>query len=150
MLTTGERNTVKFILVSHGDFAEGLLSAITMLLGPQKDILAFGLYPHESPDALLERVEAALEPEDEGNAVFFSDFYFGSPFNVVNRLSERHDLQHITGVNLPTMLEAVLTRNGGDDIRAVCANAMTASEGSVKDVRKLVESHKGEGDEEEL
>ena len=36
---------MKVIVVSHGDFAKGILSSIQMLLGPQEDLPAFGLYP---------------------------------------------------------------------------------------------------------
>lgn len=138
---------MKFILASHGDFAKGLKSSLEMLLGPQENVEAFGLYPEEEPQSLGARMEAALTEEDEGNVVFFTDLYFGSPFNQVTALSEHHDIYHITGTNLPTLIEAIVCRNGGNTCEDVCEAAISASEGSVKDVRKLMEAMDEEDEE---
>lgn len=140
---------MKFILASHGDFAKGLLSSINMLLGPQENIEAYGLYPEEEPLRLYEKLEAALTPEDEGNVVFFTDLYFGSPFNRVVELARVHDIYHITGTNLPALLEATMTRNGGGSIEEVCEAAIQGAEGSVKDVRKLLAAEETANEEEE-
>lgn len=139
---------MKVILASHGDFAKGLLSSINMLLGPQESIEAYGLYPEEEPLRLYERLEAALDEEDEGNVVFFTDLYFGSPFNRVVELARTHDIYHVTGVNLPALLEAMMARNTGATPQEVCDTAIEASKDSVKDVRKLMAAESA-GDEEE-
>lgn len=142
---------MKIILVSHGRFSQGLKDGVQMLLGPQEDIEAFILSAEEPPAELGERLSAALSPEDEGNSVFFTDLYFGSPFNQVVELSRTHDIYHVTGVNLPALLEAVVARNSGQSCEEVVAAAMTASEGSIKDVRKLLAEQANEdiGEEEE-
>lgn len=139
---------MKFILTSHGEFAKGLLNTVQMLLGPQTDIEAYCLYPEEPPEALAERLEGALAPEDEGNVVFFSDLYFGSPFNRVVELSRAHDIYHITGANVPALIEALVARNGDQTIEEVCAAAVRGGEGSVKDVRKMLEESADEEEEE--
>lgn len=140
---------MKFILASHGRFAEGLLDSLCMLLGPQSDIEAFGLLPEEEPQRLTERLEGAISPEDEGNVVFFTDLYFGSPFNRVVELAREHDVYHVTGMSLPVLLEALVTRNGGAGPEEVCEVAVATAEGSVKDVRKLLAADAAaeEGDE---
>lgn len=142
---------MKFILASHGELAKGFLNSINMLLGPQEDIEAFGLYPEEEPAALQKRLEAALDPEDEGDVVFFTDLYFGSPFNTVTRIARNHDIYHITGTNLPVLIEAVVCRNSGSSCEEVCDAAIAAAEGSVKDVRKLLAAQaEDNGEDEEL
>ena len=104
---------MKFVLASHGHLSEGMLDTLQMLLGPQEDVLTFVLHPEEEAARLGERMEAALEPEDEGNIVFFTDLYFGSPFNQVVNLSRNHAIYHVTGMNVPTLVEALVARNGG-------------------------------------
>jgi PTS system mannose-specific IIA component len=141
---------MRFFLASHGDLAKGLLSAVSMLLGPQEGIEAFGLYPEDAPDALQSRIEAAMRPEDEGNIVFFTDLYFGTPFNVVNRIAGTHDIYHITGTNLPALLEASMDRMNGGTPESACAAAMSAAEGSVKDVRAMLQEGTDDEEDEEL
>lgn len=140
---------MKIILVSHGRFSQGLKDGVQMLLGPQEDIEAFVLSAEEPPTELGERLEAALSPEDEGNIVFFTDLYFGSPFNQVVELSRTHDIYHVTGVNLPVLLEAVAARNSGQSCEEVVEAATAASEGSIRDVRKLLAEQMKEDEEEE-
>ena len=140
---------MKIVLVSHGRFSEGLMDGIQMLLGPQEDLQAFVLLPTEPATALGERLEAAFEPADEGNVIYFTDLYFGSPFNQVVELSRKHDIYHVTGTNLPVLLEALMARNGGDTCEEVVKVAIAAAEGSVKDVRELLAAQASENAEEE-
>ena len=140
---------MKFILASHGRFAEGLLDSINMLLGPQDEIEAYGLFPEEEPARLLERLEGALEGVADGDAVFFTDLYFGSPFNRVVELARERDIYHITGTNLPILVEAIVARNSGASAEQVCATALAAADGSVKDVRKLLAEESSVVEEEE-
>ncbi len=140
---------MKFILASHGDFASGLLSSVQMLLGDQEDIEAFGLYPEEQAQRLGERLEEAIKDEAEGSVVFFTDLYFGSPFNQVVELARSHDIYHITGTNLPVLIEAVVARNGGASCEEVCRAAVKAAEGSVLDVRSMLGKDDDREDQEE-
>ncbi|MBY4798373.1 PTS sugar transporter subunit IIA [Collinsella sp. AGMB00827] len=131
---------MKCILASHGRMSEGLLDTVQMLLGPQTDIEAHVLLPEEEPARLKERLEAAIDPEDEGNIVFFTDLYFGSPFNQVVELSRTHDIYHVTGVNVPALVEAFVARSAGKTAREVSEAAVLGAKDSVKDVRKLMAS----------
>ncbi len=139
---------MKFVLASHGDFAKGLLNSVQMLLGPQDDIEAFGLYPEEQAQSLGERLAQAIEGEPEASVVFFTDLYFGSPFNQVVELARTHDIYHITGVNLPVLMEALTTRNSGASCDEVCRAAVAAGEGSVLDVREKLSEDDDQEEEE--
>lgn len=140
---------MKFILASHGGLSEGMLDTVQMLLGPQEEVQAFVLHPEEEAARLGERLQAALAPEDEGNIVFFTDLYFGSPFNQVVELSRTHDIYHVTGMNAPTLIEALVARNAGKSPAEICEIAVAAGEGSVKDVRKLMGAANDAKDSEE-
>ena len=140
---------MKFIIATHGDFAKGILSSLSMLLGPQEDIEAYGLYPEQEAARLGEQLAKAIKGEPEGSVVFFTDLYFGSPFNQVVELARTHDIYHVTGVNLPTLIEATVARNGGAAPEEVCAVALKAADGSVMDVRSMLAAEDSDEEEEE-
>lgn len=131
---------MKFILASHGRASEGLLDTVNMLLGPQEEVEAYVLLPEEEPERLGERLRAAFEGQDEGDVVFFTDLFHGSPFNQVVELSRAHDLYHVTGMNVPVLIEALVARNAGATAAEVCERAVAAAADSVRDVRKLMDA----------
>lgn len=129
---------MKFVLVSHGSYSQGLMESVQMLVGQQEDLVAYSLSPDEPTTALKDRLAKEIE-QTEGEIVFFTDLFHGSPFNVVVSLMEAHDLYHITGINLPLLVEAIMQRNAGTKAEDVCAVIMESASGSIVDVKKLLE-----------
>lgn len=140
---------MKFILASHGGASVGMLDTLQMLLGPQEDIEAFSLLPEEEPQRLGERIAQSLGESDEGNVIVFTDLYFGSPFNQVVELSRTHDLYHVTGMNIPALIEAVCARDSGMTCEEICKIAVEAGAAGVKDVRALLQEDQTDSEEEE-
>jgi len=129
---------VKIILVSHGSFSKGLLESVQMIIGEQKGIVAYGLYPQETTDDLVAKLESEIILDDSEECLFLSDLFFGSPFNAVVRLMQKYDLYHVTGVSMPLVLEAALARNSGATAEEVCNKIVEISRDSVKDIKKLL------------
>ena len=48
------------LLVSHAQLAEGMRSALEMLMGPREHVFALGMEPDERPDAFVGRVTEAF------------------------------------------------------------------------------------------
>lgn len=140
---------MKFILASHGGLAEGMLDSINMLLGPQEEVEAYALLPEEEPERLHERLEAAIRDAGDDEVFFFTDLYFGSPFNRVVELARTRDIYHITGMNLPILIEALVARNAGASCEGVLNAAMSVSGDCIKDVRSLLAEDGSAEDEEE-
>ncbi len=126
---------MKFILVSHGGFSKGLLESVQMLVGQQEDIEAYTLMPHEQPAALEERLRNEIENTDD-EIIFFTDLFHGSPFNVVVSLMRDHEFHHITGINLPLMVEAIMKRNMGASADEICDSIIELAPGTIVDVGK--------------
>ena len=139
---------MKFILASHGGASTGMLDTLQMLLGPQEDMEAFCLHPEEEAARLGERIAGALDESDEGNVVVFTDLYFGSPFNQVVELSRTHDLYHVTGMNIPALVEATCARNAGKSCEDVCRASVESGASGVKDVRSLLKVSQSDDEEE--
>ncbi len=118
------------VLVSHGDFAEGLKTSLAMFAGDKMDqVLAIGLKNGESADQFGERFKElvnSLQAEDE--IVLLADIVGGSPLTTaLNVLGEAGRLDNMTvvgGMNLPMALTAVVMKDAleGDALTQTLLN----------------------------
>ncbi len=127
---------MKIILVSHGNYSQGMMDSVQMLLGGQENIVAYGLYPEDSVTSLTEKLEKEIKKSGDEELIFFTDLYHGSPFNSVVSLTEHYKLHHITGINLPLLIEAVMARNGGSTPDEICERLMVLAPSTILDVGK--------------
>ncbi|GCF95279.1 hypothetical protein NRIC_31700 [Enterococcus florum] len=102
---------MKFIFVSHGDLAKSMLASAQMIVGEQAEATAFGLYPKDDIGGLKDQIKQAIDDFGGGNDVIcFTDLFSGSPFNAVVSMMGEYPIYHITGMNLPIVLEAFMSR----------------------------------------
>ena len=105
---------MKVIVVSHGSYARGLVDTVQMIAGKQEDLEAFGLESEESVDTLKEKIRQSIEQaSQEEEILILTDIFYGSPFNTVISLMPEYDLYHVTGINLPLMMEVIMGRISG-------------------------------------
>ena len=131
---------MKVIAVSHGSYSKGLVESTQMLVGEQEDLVAYGLFPEQTVATLTEKLKAEIDQTEDGEEILFvSDLFHGSPFNAIVSLMEHHDIYHVTGINLPLMVEVMMGRYAGKNAAEICAGLIEAAPGTVKDVRKLFE-----------
>lgn len=128
---------VSLLLISHGSLASGLLDAAEMILGRQEQIKAVGLLPQDSPEGFQETIRTLVKELDSGEGVLIlADLFGGTPVNAAAYLvSEKLNVEVVTGVSLPMLLEA-LTGREGRDLSAVVNTCVSAS---ALGVRKLSE-----------
>ena len=62
----------KVILTSHGHLAEGMQSAVNMILGCQADLEVYDLDHYDEPDMILERVRKRVEEQPNDAALSLS------------------------------------------------------------------------------
>lgn len=141
---------MEVIVVSHGDFAKGILSSVQMLLGSQEDLMAFGLYPEEDRDVLTEKVRGVLDSVKGGEEVIIaSDLFHGTPFNVCVKLSEHYKFQHITGINLPLLIVIMMDRLAGNSAQEISNHVMQEAAGTVIYVNRILEMASGMDEEDD-
>lgn len=92
------------ILISHGDFAEGLFDTAEMILGEIKNAQTVCLYPHEGTSDFQQKFEQALA-KTAGETIVLCDIMGGTPCNVAMRYLDRISL--FSGMNLPMVISAV-------------------------------------------
>ncbi len=137
------------IVCTHAVMAEGLKSAVEMICGPQEDFYAIGLAQREG----LDHVGAALtqtltDLTNQGKkALVFCDLYGATPFNASYVALCRQSAFVITGVNLPMLLETVISREDEDDLIALGQSAMDGGHEGIKMVETLLEVGSDETEE---
>lgn len=129
---------MKIILVSHGSYSMGLLESVQMILGPQENLVAYGLFPEETPAVLTKKIEQEIKGGKEEEILFMTDLFHGSPFNCVVSLMRNYQFHHITGINLPLLVEAIMNRNAGASAEDICSKVIEAAPGTILDVGKYL------------
>ncbi len=130
-----EKKMKYVVMVSHGDFAPGLRSAVFMMTGPKDEVLCTNLRSDMSADQFQENFRELVKPigaEDE--VILLCDILGGSPMTKsLEVLSERNLLERslvLTGMNMPMAMTAVIMKDTMDDMEslknAIISEAQTA------------------------
>lgn len=101
---------IAILLVSHGTYATAMLDTARMILGPQDQAVAVGLTAEESPDQLRAELIRAMESFQGTELLVLTDITSGTPFNTVVALSGQYPFRHLTGINLPLLIEILICR----------------------------------------
>ena len=126
---------VGFVLTGHGQFSNGLKSAVDMVAGDQPN---FAIVPFEGSEAVtfgddLRKTITDMAAECDGVLVFV-DLWGGTPFNQSMIISsEVKNMEIVTGTNLPMLVELVMTRAFGDPtLEELAERAVTVGAEGVK------------------
>jgi PTS system mannose-specific IIA component len=96
---------VGIVIVSHGRFAEALISSVQGLLGSLKKIRGVSIWPKENPKEVKERIQKEMEAVDDGDGVLIlTDIFGGTPTNLTFPLLEGDKVEVVTGVNVPMLV----------------------------------------------
>lgn len=98
------------VVVAHGAMAEGLLSALTRVAGPQENVWAVASDVEGGP---VEAIRSLLAERGAGcEAVLFSDVDGGSCGQACRRLLTGGEVRAVLhGVNLPMLFEFVFLQD---------------------------------------
>ena len=124
---------IGFILTGHGQFSNGIASAIDMVAGDQP---AFQIVPFEGSQAAsygddLRAAITAMRAETDGVLVFV-DLLGGTPFNQAMMISQDiSDVEVVTGANLPMLIELLLTRGAGSTLEELAGQAVEVGKAGI-------------------
>jgi len=129
-----------YILVSHGDLAKSILGSAQMIIGEQENVSAFSLYSTDDIGELKDKIKAVIEEVKDQEIICFTDLFSGSPFNAVVDLMGQYPIRHITGMNLPLLLEALMLRMNKENTKeAICAKLIEQAPETFIDVNDYLE-----------
>ena len=98
------------LLVSHGTYSKAMLETAEMILGPQSQAAAVGLAPSQSPEDLKAEIRRAIERLSGSDLLILTDVTSGTPASTIIALSREYSFRHLTGINLPLLIEALISR----------------------------------------
>ncbi len=105
------------IIISHSEMAKGIFETSKLFVGENvKQFDYLGLEPEESPKEFFITLRKKVEELNTGSGVIIlADLMGGSPCNqAMNLIGEEVDI--LTGVNLPMVIDLVLKRDSGMEI----------------------------------
>lgn len=140
------------ILMSHGPFAVGLIDTAKMLFGEPENLAAFSLEEGDDIDEFRKTFSKTFESFSEGSMVLV-DLFGGTPCNQALQYAQESQnvFELITGVNLPMLLHAVISRQSPDMLQGkefsldMIENAKTGI--SRVDIKRFISSEEDEDDE---
>ncbi|QOY61135.1 PTS sugar transporter subunit IIA [Thermophilibacter immobilis] len=114
---------VRFVVASHASLARGLVSAVELILGLQRDFAVVELLPGETNTELCAKVDATLgEANESDGTMVFCDLLGGSPFQAFAICSlGREDMRVVYGTNLGMLLEMTVLRNDGASLDEIAS-----------------------------
>lgn len=108
------------VIISHGDFAPGLHSAVKMMVGERKELLSASLKDGQSTDDFATQLKEVLQPiTHEDSIILMCDILGGSPLttslSILSELGHLEKTMVFTGMNMPLAMTAVIMKDNMDD-----------------------------------
>lgn len=101
---------VGLIIAAHGDLGRSLMRSVSLITGEYRNVITVCLEKNDNADIFYEEIQRAIEKADEGDGVIiFTDVLGGTPSNMATLAARRHNLFCLTGVNLPMMIEFLMS-----------------------------------------
>ncbi|HDX7259343.1 TPA: PTS sugar transporter subunit IIA [Clostridioides difficile] len=131
------------IIATHGNMAKAMLESAELIVGKQENVETLGLNHGDSIDEFSRKLEDGIEKYKDEGVLVLLDFYGGTPFNtsaiIINKFAKVCELECLTGVNLPMLLELFLNRDTMKlkDLKNLCEEVGISGIKDVKTILKL-------------
>ena len=131
------------ILVSHGQFASGLKSAIGVVMGMADEITALGLEEGMDIKTFREFLEILNQIPKEDEIILLCDIIGGSPFTSSAELLRQEGFLErsliLTGMNMPVLVQLLLQKDDSaleqlkSEVKAISAGTIQIFEEESED-----------------
>jgi len=130
---------IGLIVAAHGEMSDGLIETSKMIVGHAENIMPVDLVEGEGPESLRGKLQKAIESLDSGEGVMILlDLYGGTPSNVSALLARELNIEVVSGVNLPMLLEVIVKRKT-QSLRELRQVAMNAGREGIRSINEVVE-----------
>ncbi len=135
----------KIILFTHGGLAAGMLDTSRLIMGEQEAVESYSVEEGCNIEELKEIVKSSIKSSEKNNeeVLVLTDLMFGTPFNITVQLQDECSFNHITGVNLPLLLEA-LNRRTDSDLKTAMDGLLDTARQCMRDCSLLLEHSQAE------
>lgn len=98
---------VGIIAISHGSYAKALINSVEMIYGKQKKIRTICLEGKNSIEILKEQIDRTIEELNVEEVLILVDILGGTPYNAACLFMDRKNINVITGMNMPMIVEII-------------------------------------------
>ena len=135
---------IGLVVVAHGPLPEALLETAAMIAGKYEGIATLSLMPGDGLEDLVDRLRAAAEVVDDGDGVLILlDLFGGTPSNAATLITQqRENTYAVSGVNVPMLLEVLLTRQYQDDVKSLTETAFSSGNQGIVNIVEKFEAYR--------
>ena len=117
---------IGLVIVTHGRLAEAFVAAAEHVVGPQDAVRAIVIGADDDIEQRRSEILAAVEELDSGAGVIVATDMFGStPSNLALSILKDGNVEVVSGVNLPMLVELARAR-AGIELKGAAAAAQEA------------------------
>lgn len=127
---------LSIFIFNHGRFGEELIKSAELITGKIDNIQAFSLLPGMSIEDFYETVKEPAQKK-EGKKLILCDLFGGTPCNVAMMISLQQKIDIVCGVNLPMLIDVVLSRGSGKSLDEIVKGALETGQKSVSTPEKI-------------
>ena len=99
------------VVISHGRLATELLGVAEIIVGKVENAVSVDIDPKMGMDEIRKVIEGAIRAVDRGKgALLLTDMFGGTPSNIGLSFLGTHQVEVVTGVNLPMMIKLPMAR----------------------------------------
>ena len=97
---------IGLIIITHGNLALELKSAMEHIIGSQADIEIFCINPDDDIDIQKNNIQNTIKEINKGNGIIMlTDMFGGTPSNLALGFLEQGKVEVLSGVNLPMLIK---------------------------------------------
>ena len=110
-MTDNKNTLVGLVLVTHGNLALELISAMQHVDGKQEKVAAVCIGPEDDMEMRRQEILDKVGEVDSGaGVVVLTDMFGGTPSNLAISIMDRANVEIIAGVNLPMLIKIATLR----------------------------------------
>ncbi len=111
MTDENKKTQVGIVVVAHADYGSAMLRTAEFILGPQSDCSSISVDVGQDVAETVRRLNDAAQRLDKGaGVIILTDMFGGTPTNLSLSLLATHNVEVVTGVNLPMLLKVFSAR----------------------------------------
>lgn len=116
------------VIASHGPLAEAMKKSVKLFF-PEENKIATASIDEKGLEIFQANLDEIMATVKDKSVLFLVDLSYGTPFNeIAKRMSMvSDDSEILSGVNMPTLIEAINLRNQGYSLKEVVPKLIEVS-----------------------
>ncbi|MBN44528.1 MAG: PTS fructose transporter subunit IIA [Rhodobiaceae bacterium] len=118
---------IGLIIITNGNLALELKSAMEHIIGTQTNIAIFCITPNDDINIQKNNIQKTIKEVDQGSGVIIlTDMFGGTPSNLALNFLEPGIIEVISGVNLPMLVKIGQSRGDGNILEVIQEGKISA------------------------